>query len=299
MSKPRRSLIRSSLERLRQLWLRRETGRREMRRQLGQTFEALEPRLNMTISAPLPPIFPAPNSHIHPTLTILLDGQQLVIPAGIGLNGGAANPHTHDYTGTLHIGEGSTAGTSGQARNVNLDDFFDVWASSTLTQAATRNANALLDTVGLGSWKQSWTGSPTFALWTIFVVLVWQFAGQAMILYLAGLEGIPKELDEAAAIDGAGPLRKFTAITLPLLAPAFTISLTLTLIMGLRVFDQVIALTNGGPVSASETLATQVYKQAFVNGRFGYSGKTAPIKSPIVHTRSVIPSTTAEVVRRA
>src|SRR6478736_3181685 len=149
MSNSRRSLIRSSLERLRQLWHRRETVRREMRRQLGTTFEMLEPRLAMTISAPLPPIFPAANSHIHPQLTILLDGQQLVIPAGIGLNGGAANPHTHDFTGTLHVGEGSTVGAdaSGSAsRNVTLDDFFDVWASSTLTGTAARNTNARLDT---------------------------------------------------------------------------------------------------------------------------------------------------------
>src|SRR6476469_7670639 len=111
MSNPRRSLIRSSLQRIRQLWHRRETARqetrKEMRRCLGSTFELLEPRMVMTISAPLPPIFPAANSHIHPQLTILLDGQQLVIPAGFGLNGGAANPHTHDFTGTLHVGEGS------------------------------------------------------------------------------------------------------------------------------------------------------------------------------------------------
>lgn len=121
-----------------------------MRRQLGQTFEALEPRLNMTISAPLPPIFPAANSHIHPTLSIYIDGQQVVIPAGVGINGSSlANPHTHDYTGSLHIGEGATVGidpSGSAARNVTLDDFFDTWASSTLTAGASRNANALLDT---------------------------------------------------------------------------------------------------------------------------------------------------------
>ncbi len=149
MSKSRRSIIRSSLERLRQLWFRRKEMRREMRRQLGTSFEMLEPRLAMAITSPLPPIFPASGSHIHPTLTVLLDGQQFVIPAGIGLNGGAANPHTHDFTGSIHVGEGSVVGTdpSGSAsRNVTLDDFFDVWASSTLTGASVRNANARLDT---------------------------------------------------------------------------------------------------------------------------------------------------------
>ena len=150
MSKPRRSLIRSSLQRIRQLWYRRESGRREMRRSLGSTFEQLEPRMVMTISAPLPPIFPAANSHIHPTLTILLDGQQVVIPSGIGINGSSfANPHTHDYSGTLHVGEGSTAGTDSSgsaARNVTLQDFFNVWSSSTLTASSARNANAVFDT---------------------------------------------------------------------------------------------------------------------------------------------------------
>jgi VCBS repeat-containing protein len=146
MSKSRRSIIRSSLERLRQLWVRRKEMRREMRRQLGTSFEMLEPRLAMAITAPLPAV----NAHIHPILSIYLDGQQVVIPTGVGINGSSlAHPHTHDYTGTIHIGEGSVVGTdpSGSAaRNTTLDDIFDVWASSTLTGAAARNANARLDT---------------------------------------------------------------------------------------------------------------------------------------------------------
>ena len=85
-----------------------------------------------------------------------------------------------------------------------------------------------------------------------------------MVIYLAGLQGIPDELDEAAArrrrVD---VVRRFRKVTLPLLAPAITVSATLTLIFGLRVFDQVLALTGGGPVDATETLATQIYKQTF------------------------------------
>jgi raffinose/stachyose/melibiose transport system permease protein len=130
--------------------------------------------------------------------------------------------------------------------------------------------NKLLRTVGLEGWQRAWLGDPTWALWTIFVVLVWQFAGLAMVMYLAGLQGIPEELDEAAAVDGASPFRRFRRITLPLLAPAMTVSVTLSLIFGLGVFDQVLALTGGGPVDASETLATQIYKQTFAFGRYGY-----------------------------
>jgi raffinose/stachyose/melibiose transport system permease protein len=130
--------------------------------------------------------------------------------------------------------------------------------------------NSGLEKVGLEEWKHAWTGDPDWALWTIFVVLVWQFAGLSMVMYLAGLQGIPEELDEASAVDGASTFRRFRKITLPLLAPAITVSVTLSTIYGLGVFDQVFALTGGGPVDASETLATQIYKQTFAFGRFGY-----------------------------
>jgi raffinose/stachyose/melibiose transport system permease protein len=130
--------------------------------------------------------------------------------------------------------------------------------------------NGFLHKVGLGSAAQPWLGDPSYALWAVLIVLVWQFSGLAMIIYLAGLQGIPQELDEAATVDGASSWYRFRKVTLPLLAPAMTISMTLALIFGLRVFDQIIALTDGGPVGATETLATQVYEQTFTYGRFGY-----------------------------
>ena len=107
--------------------------------------------------------------------------------------------------------------------------------------------NRFLGAVGLESFQRAWTGDPTWALWTIFVVLVWQFVGLSMVMYLAGLEGIPEELDEASAVDGASTFRRFRKITLPLLAPAITVSVTLSTIYGLGVFDQVLAVTGGWP----------------------------------------------------
>ena len=103
--------------------------------------------------------------------------------------------------------------------------------------------NGLFDALGLESFKRAWTGDPTWAIWTIWVVLVWQFVGLSMVMYLAGLEGIPEELDEASAVDGASTFRRFRKITLPLLAPAITVSVTLSTIYGLGVFDQVLAVT--------------------------------------------------------
>jgi raffinose/stachyose/melibiose transport system permease protein len=148
--------------------------------------------------------------------------------------------------------------------------------------------NQFLRFIGLESWQQAWLGSPRYALWTIFVVLVWQFAGLTMVMYLAGLQGIPEELDEAAAVDGASTLYRLRKVTLPLLAPATTVAVTFTLINGLRVFDQVIALTGGGPVDASETLATQVYKQTFVHGRFGYGAAFALVLTALIAVAALI-----------
>jgi raffinose/stachyose/melibiose transport system permease protein len=155
--------------------------------------------------------------------------------------------------------------------------------------------NGLLGTLGLHSWQRGWIGDPHWALWTIFVVMVWQFAGLAMTLYLAGLQSISTDLDEAAAVDGASTSYRLRRVTLPLLAPSFTISITLMTISGLRVFDQVKGLTGGGPGNASETLATQVYAQGFVNGRFGYSAAFGVVLTLLVALVSV---TQVVVLRR-
>lgn len=142
--------------------------------------------------------------------------------------------------------------------------------------------NKLLEAVGLGSWAQPWLGSPTWALWTVLVVMVWQFSGMTMAVYLAGLQRIPDELLEACAVDGASTWRRFRRIVMPLLAPSVTVNVTLCTVAGLRMFDQVIALTGGGPVGASETLGTQVWKQTFVFGRFGYGAALALVLTALI-----------------
>jgi raffinose/stachyose/melibiose transport system permease protein len=147
--------------------------------------------------------------------------------------------------------------------------------------------NLLLGHLGLDSWRRAWIADPEWAMYTILVVLVWQFSGLTMVIYLAGLQAIPDELEDAAAVDGAPALMRFRRVTLPLLAPAMTVAVTLTLIFGLRVFDQVIGLTGGGPVDATETLATQVYKQTFNYGLFGYGAATALVMTLIVAVLTV------------
>jgi raffinose/stachyose/melibiose transport system permease protein len=148
--------------------------------------------------------------------------------------------------------------------------------------------NAVLGSIGLDSLQTTWLGDPTWALWSIAVVLIWQNTGIAVIIYLAGLQGIPEELDEAAAVDGASTWYRVRKVTLPLLAPAMTINITLALIQGLRAFDQILALTNGGPLNATETLATQVWKQSFVNGQYGYGAALAIVLTVLVAVAALI-----------
>jgi raffinose/stachyose/melibiose transport system permease protein len=147
--------------------------------------------------------------------------------------------------------------------------------------------NRFFGAVGLRSWEHPWLGDPHWALWTVFIVMVWQNSGLAMVIFLAGLQSIPQELDEAGAVDGASAWLRFRRVTLPLLAPAITISATLTLIWGLRAFDQILALTGGGPDNATETLATQVYEQTWVNGLFGYGSSLALVLTGLVMVLAV------------
>src|SRR5262249_77177 len=142
--------------------------------------------------------------------------------------------------------------------------------------------NRLLAAIGLESWQHAWIADPGWALWTVLFVLVWQYAGLTMVIYLAGLQGIPDELTEASAVDGAHTWMRFRRATFPPLPPPITINATLTTMIGLRVFDQVLAVTGGGPVNATETLATQVWVQTWVNGRFGYGAALALLLTVLI-----------------
>ncbi|MFF2846060.1 carbohydrate ABC transporter permease [Streptomyces sp. NPDC058001] len=146
--------------------------------------------------------------------------------------------------------------------------------------------NGLLRAVGAGSWQQDWLGDPQLALWSVVGVIVWQFGGYSMVIFLAGLQSVPKEVHEAADIDGAGPVRRFWSVTRPLLAPAFTINLMLSITGGIKLFDQVYALTGGGPGHATDTLSTLIYKDAFTLGEFGYSVALAVVLTIIVAVAS-------------
>jgi raffinose/stachyose/melibiose transport system permease protein len=132
--------------------------------------------------------------------------------------------------------------------------------------------NTILQTLHLESFQRAWLGDIFWAKFMIILVTVWQFAGYAMVIYIAGLQAIPEELYEAADIDGASRFKRFINISFPLLASSFTINIILCTIGGLKSFDSVYALTGGGPGYATETMATMIYHLGFGgNGsRWGY-----------------------------
>ena len=148
--------------------------------------------------------------------------------------------------------------------------------------------NQTLAAIGLESWQRDWLAEPKLALLTVLIVMVWQSIGFVMVIYLAGLATVPVELEEAAALDGAGTFTRFRTITVPMIQPSIAIATTLMLIQGLRVFDQVLALTGGGPAGATQTLATEVYQHTFVFGNFGFGASLALVLSLLILIFTVI-----------
>ncbi|CAI3804352.1 carbohydrate ABC transporter permease [Pseudarthrobacter sp. MM222] len=148
--------------------------------------------------------------------------------------------------------------------------------------------NAFLTAIGAGDQAKPWLADPQWAIWTVLVVLVWSSTGFAMVIFMAGLAGVPVEVEEAAAIDGANLWQRFRNVTLPAIRPAVAIATTLGIVQGLRVFDPIMALTGGGPAGATETLATQVYKQAFALGNFGGGAALALVLAAIILFFAVI-----------
>ena len=128
--------------------------------------------------------------------------------------------------------------------------------------------NEFLGSVGLGFLRQSWLVDTKIVMMSIAGVSIWQWSGYHMVIYLAGLQGIPASYYEAAKIDGATAVQRFFKITFPLLASAFNINMLLSLIGGLKVFSEPYALTNGGPGNASQVIALEVFSK-FGRGQWG------------------------------
>jgi ABC-type sugar transport system permease subunit len=129
----------------------------------------------------------------------------------------------------------------------------------------------------LNEWKRDWLGSPDLAFPSVVLVDLWKWTGFHVVIYLAGLQSIPSELYEAAALDGASVWQRFSRITVPLLKPFTAINVLLATLGALSVFDLVYVMTQGGPAHATNVVMIEVYNQAFQFNRFGYAAAMSAI----------------------
>jgi len=151
-----------------------------------------------------------------------------------------------------------------------------------LFQSGNGAITQLLHAVGFTDANPNWLGDPNLVVFSISIIVIWQFTGYTMVIYLAGLQGIPPEQLEAAAIDGAGPFARFWYVVRPLLAPAITVNIMLSLIRGFMIFDQIWVTTGGGPADTSHSLSTLVYRTAFQFGELGRGTAIAVVLALIV-----------------
>lgn len=122
---------------------------------------------------------------------------------------------------------------------------------------------------GLSFFQLPWLGDEKTAFWGIVIVFAWQISGYMMVIYIAALQGVDNNVLEAAKIDGASNLRILTRIIIPLILPAFTICFFLTISMAFKIFDLNISLTGGGPFNSTQSVAINIYQEAFQNNRYG------------------------------
>ena len=131
--------------------------------------------------------------------------------------------------------------------------------------------NRFLKLVGLGFLQQNWLGNPSFAIYSIIFVIMWQGIGWAILIYYAGIKGLSKDVMEAAKVDGASGPRLLFSITLPQLRPVITVNLTVALISSFKQMETIYLTTKGGPGSATQFLANYLYQEAFNAAKYGYA----------------------------
>ncbi|MDR0599245.1 MAG: sugar ABC transporter permease [Treponema sp.] len=135
--------------------------------------------------------------------------------------------------------------------------------------------NTALNALGAGSAARDWLGQKSTALICTFIPMLWQYVGYHMLILYAGAKSISPELYEAAKIDGSSGLRTVFRITLPMMAPILKISLTLSVIGALKIFDMIYVLTGGGPFYSTEVPSTYMYTSIFNSYHYGYGSAIA------------------------
>lgn len=160
-----------------------------------------------------------------------------------------------------------------------------VWAA--LLNPTSGPVNMFLKALSIAE-PPMWLTSTKWAMVTVIIISVWKNFGYYTIIYLASLQGVPKHLEEAAMIDGAGRWQIFRNVTLPELAPVTFFCLIMAAISSFKVFDQVYVLTEGGPGQATTTLVQYIYTNSFQNYRMGYGAAAAVVLFLIIFVITVI-----------
>jgi raffinose/stachyose/melibiose transport system permease protein len=148
--------------------------------------------------------------------------------------------------------------------------------------------NSFLTQINLDSWALDWIGDPKIAIYSISLLVCWQFIPFYILLFLAALNGISREIEEAASIDGAKDWKLIFKIQLPLIKGSIITAITLMVIGSLKYFDLMWVMTGGGPVYSTSTMSTYLYQSAFKNYRVGYGATVASALFIIVFTIAMI-----------
>ena len=146
-----------------------------------------------------------------------------------------------------------------------------------LLQPESGVVDGLIRLIGLTPPEQGFLGTPDLALWTVFVVLTWKYLGLAILLFLAGLQGVPDELYEAAQLDGCSWWQVQRRVAIPLIGPTIRTWCFLSMIGSLQLFDMVWILTGGGPANATTTMATYLISQGTQRHNYGIAGAASVI----------------------
>jgi ABC-type sugar transport system permease subunit len=148
--------------------------------------------------------------------------------------------------------------------------------------------NTTLRFLHLGGLAQDWLTTPPLNTFAMIVAATWLGMGPNMLLFLVGLQNIPRDPIEAATIEGITPIKMFWHITLPLLRPMLTVVVAIALINSFKVFDIIWAMTQGGPYRSSETLAVTMYRESFVSFHIAYGAAIAVVLTLIVTAVSIV-----------
>ncbi|WP_331772757.1 sugar ABC transporter permease [Embleya sp. NBC_00888] len=135
--------------------------------------------------------------------------------------------------------------------------------------------NDVLTSTGITDKPITWLGTPHLAMFSVGLVAAWVLTGFTTVVHLAALQSIPVELYQAAKVDGAGRRQQFRHITFPMMAPGTTISVTISMITMLKLYDIIAVLTSGGPADSTQSTALYIIKCAFTDNRFGYASAVA------------------------